>query len=71
MTIKHELKESDFKDFTVRSVIAGSSKAMLFVETDVIDGHVTYCVESKEYDNPFLYSSLGKAIEMYNKLCRK
>jgi hypothetical protein len=70
MTIKHELKESDFKGFTVRSVIAGSSKAMLFVETDVIDGHVTYCVESKEYDNPFLYSYLGMAIEMYNKLCR-
>ena len=66
----HELKESDFKGFTVRTVIAGSSKAMLFVETDVIDGHVTYCVESKEYDNPFLYSYLGMAIEMYNKLCR-
>ena len=65
----HELKESDFKDFTVRSVIAGSSKAILFVETGVIDGHVTYCVESKEYDDPFKYSYLSMAIKMYNKLC--
>lgn len=65
----HELKESDFEDFTVRSVIAGSSKAMLFVETGVIDGHVTYCVESKEYDDPFKYSYLSMAIKMYNKLC--
>ena len=65
----HELKESDFKDFTVRSVIAGSIKAMLFVEADVINGHVTYCVESKEYDNPFKYSYLSMAIKMYNKLC--
>lgn len=65
----HELKESDFIGFTVRSVIAGSSKALLFVETDVIGGHVTYCVESKEYDNPFKYSYLSMAIKMYNKLC--
>ena len=67
--MRHELKESDFKGFTVRSVIAGSSKALLFVETDVSDGHVTYCVESKEYDNPFKYSYLNMAIKMYNKLC--
>lgn len=67
----HELKIADFDGFKVKSVIAGSSKAMLFVETDVVSGDVTYYVESKEYDNPFLYSSLGKAIEIYNKLCRK
>ena len=67
----HELKITDFYGFEVKSAIAGSSKAMLFVKTDVVRGDVTYCVESKEYDNPFLYSSLGKAIEMYNKLCRK
>ena len=65
----HELKESDFEDFTVRSVIAGSSKALLFVETDVVSGKVTYCVESKEYDGPFKYSSLSMAITIYNKLC--
>ena len=50
-------------------VNTGSSKAMLFVETGVIDGHVTYCVESKEYDDPFKYSYLSMAIKMYNKLC--
>ena len=44
----YELKESDFEGFTVRSVIAGSSKALLFVKTDVVSGKVTYCVESKE-----------------------
>lgn len=66
----HELKESDFKGFTVRSVIAGSSKTLLFVETDVVGGNVTYCVESKEYDNPFKYSFLSQAIERYNKLCK-
>ena len=67
--MRHELKESDFKGFTVHSVIAGSSKAMLFVETDVCNGHVTYCVESKKYENPFKYSYLSMAIKMYNKLC--
>ena len=66
----HELKESDFKGFTVRSVIAGSSKAMLFVKTDVLSGNVTYCVESKEYENPFEYSFLKEAIARYNRLCK-
>ena len=64
-----ELKESDFKGFTVRSVIACSSKAMLFVETDVLDGHIKYGVESKEYDDPFKFSDLSMAIKMYNTLC--
>lgn len=63
------LKESDFKGWTVRSVIAGSSKAMLFVETDVFNGHIKYGVESKEYDNPFKFSDLSMAIDVYNKLC--
>ena len=68
----HELKESDFKVFTVRSVIAGSSKALLFVRTDVVSGKVTYCVESKEYDTPFVhyFLDLVNAIETYNKLCK-
>ena len=66
----HELKESDFIGFTVRSVIAGSSKAMLFVKTDVVSGKVTYCVESKEYDAPFVHYFLVNAIETYNKLCK-
>ena len=66
----HELKESDYKDFTVKSVIAGCSKAMLFVETDVVSGKVTYCVESKEYENPFEYSFLEEAIARYNRLCK-
>ena len=66
----HELKESDFIGFTVRSVIAGSSKAMLFVKTDVVSGKVTYCVESKEYDTPFVHYFLVNAIETYNKLCK-
>ena len=67
--MRYELKESDFKDCVTRSVLAGSSKAFLFVETDVCNGHVTYCVESKKYDNPFKYSYLSMAIKMYNKLC--
>lgn len=66
----HELKIADFDGFETKSVIAGSSKAMLFVKTNVVSGYVTYCVESKEYDNPFVYSYLAMAIEMYNKLCR-
>ena len=66
----HELKESDFKGFTVRSVIAGSSKAMLFLEIDVTNGIVTYCVKSKEYDAPFEYSFLEDAIARYNRLCK-
>lgn len=68
----HELKESDFKGFTVRSVIAGSSKALLFVRTDVVSGKVTYCVELKEYDTPFVhyFLDLVNAIETYNKLCK-
>lgn len=66
----HELKESDFKGFTVRSVIAGSSKALLFVKTDVVSRKVTYCIESKEYDTPFMYYFLANAIETYNKLCK-
>lgn len=66
----HELKELDFKGFTVRSVIAGSSKALLFVKTDVISGKVTYCVESKEYENPFEYSFMEEAIARYNRLCK-
>lgn len=66
----HELKESDFKGFTVRSIIAGNSKARLFVKTDVYSGVVTYCVESKEYGAPFVYYFLVNAIETYNKLCK-
>ena len=68
----HELKESDFKGFTVRSEIAGSSKALLFVKTDVVSGKVTYCVETKEYDTPFVhyFLDLVNAIETYNKLCK-
>lgn len=65
-----KLKESDFDGFTVRSVIAGSSKARLFVKTDVFSGVVTYCVESKEYDTPFVHYFLVDAIETYNKLCK-
>lgn len=68
--MRHELKESDFKGFTVRSVIAGSSKALLFVKTDVVSGKVTYCVESKEYDTPLVHYFLVNAIETYNKLCK-
>ena len=66
----HELKESDFKGFTTNSVIAGSSKALLFVKTDVVSREVTYCVESKEYENPFEYSFLEEAIARYNRLCK-
>ena len=68
----HELKESDFKGFTVRSVIAGSSKALLFVKTDVVSGKVTYCVETKEYGTPFVhyFLDLVNAIETYSKLCK-
>jgi len=65
-----ELKESDFIGFTAMSIIARSSKATLFVKTDVTSRSVTYCVESREYQNPFEYSFLEEAIARYNRLCK-
>lgn len=65
----HVLFKSDFADFKVRSVIAGISKALLFVETDVVSGHVTYGVDVKGYDNPLCFDSLEMALIMYNKVC--